>query len=259
MDFSLKEKVRISKFERKDLPHPLYVKTSRKGSNAVRKAPLVIHPDYRWKRRILDNIAGIHLLWDILYHNSNLSGFPKETENSSAYGIAIAVENREALFSLISALIGHTSNAKSRTTPEDDINQARKELEGLSETERKQIILARNGQGSFRSALEEYWISCAVSAVTMPEFLRASHIKPWRDSTNQERLDPFNGLLLNAHLDIAFDLGFISFKDDGSIMIGSNVERLKDEVGIYSSMRLRKVDNLHLPYLHWHRANVFLK
>lgn len=68
--------------------------------------------------------------------------------------------------------------------------------------------------------LDSYWASCAISDVTVPEFLRASHIKPWRDSSNQERLDPFNGILLNAALDIAFELGFISFNDDGAILIG---------------------------------------
>ena len=49
--------------------------------------------------------------------------------------------------------------------------------------------------------------------------LLASHIKPWRDSNHQERLDKFNGLLLLANLDKAFDLGFISFDDSGKVPI----------------------------------------
>lgn len=54
--------------------------------------------------------------------------------------------------------------------------------------------------------------------------LVASHIKPWRDSNNQERLDKFNGLLLLANLDKAFDLGFILFTDTGLVMISSQLE-----------------------------------
>ena len=54
--------------------------------------------------------------------------------------------------------------------------------------------------------------------------LVASHIKPWRDSNNQERLDKFNGLLLLANLDKAFDLGFISFADTGLVMISCQLE-----------------------------------
>jgi hypothetical protein len=106
--------------------------------------------------------------------------------------------------------------------------------------------------------LDSYWVSCAISDVTMPEFLRASHIKPWRDSSNYERLDPFNGILLNATLDIAFELGFISFNDDGAILIGRyRAQQLKRELGVHSSMRLRIVDKHHAPYLSWHRSNIF--
>jgi putative restriction endonuclease len=51
--------------------------------------------------------------------------------------------------------------------------------------------------------------------------LRASRIKPWRLSDNRERLDSFNGLLLAAHLDAAFDSGFVTFKEDGAIAASS--------------------------------------
>ncbi|MGR6034263.1 MAG: HNH endonuclease [Candidatus Nitrosoglobus sp.] len=90
--------------------------------------------------------------------------------------------------------------------------------------------------------LDFYWISCAISDVKMPEFLMASHIKPWRDSSNYERLDPFNSILL----------------DDSSILIGRyRAQQLKREPGVHSSMKLRRVDKHHAPYLSWHRANVF--
>ena len=48
---------------------------------------------------------------------------------------------------------------------------------------------------------------CAVTGLDLPLLLRASHIKPWRDSDNRERLDPYNGLLLSPSYDAAFDWG----------------------------------------------------
>ena len=68
-----------------------------------------------------------------------------------------------------------------------------------------------------------YWGGrCAITEVTEPRLLRASHIKPWaKCETDAERLDVYNGLLLAAHLDAAFDAGLISFTDEGAILFSS--------------------------------------
>jgi putative restriction endonuclease len=60
----------------------------------------------------------------------------------------------------------------------------------------------------------EYWGGrCPITGLEQPELLRASHIKPWADcATDAERLDVFNGLLLGAHIDAAFDSALISFR-----------------------------------------------
>jgi putative restriction endonuclease len=47
----------------------------------------------------------------------------------------------------------------------------------------------------------------------------ASHIKPWCESTNEERLNGENGLLLTPSIDHLFDRGFISFEDNGELLI----------------------------------------
>jgi hypothetical protein len=94
---------RILCFKRDDLPHPLYtlyVKTSSEKSKPVRKAPLVIHPDYAKTREKLDQIPGIHPDWRDYYHNSNLNGFPekfRKGKTKTKYGIAVDVESPEAL------------------------------------------------------------------------------------------------------------------------------------------------------------------
>ena len=74
----------------------------------------------------------------------------------------------------------------------------------LTITEKRQLLKARVGQGDFRKHLIEYWQCCSVTGCSRLDCLMASHIKPWRKSNNQERLDVFNGLLLTPNLDKLF-------------------------------------------------------
>lgn len=87
------------------------------------------------------------------------------------------------------------------------------------ETERDVLSKARIGQGKFRADLVVSWgkgETCVLTGLAVPEMLIASHIKPWRDCTNEERLDPMNGLLLAAHVDKLFDRYLLSFKESRS-------------------------------------------
>jgi hypothetical protein len=128
----------------------------------------------------------------------------------------------------------------------------------LAKTERETVVQSRVGQGKFRSDLINYWISCAVTGCEVVEVLRASHIKPWRECTNAERLDIFNGLLLIPNLDNAFDSGLISFEDDGKIKISKQLSRADSAVlGIHPKMKLSKVEAGHKKYLDFHRKNIF--
>jgi hypothetical protein len=68
------------------------------------------------------------------------------------------------------------------------------------DTEKSQSILARRGQGWFRGRLEKIESCCRLTGVRDRAHLRASHIKPWKDSTDRERLDGNNGLLLAPHI-----------------------------------------------------------
>lgn len=84
-----------------------------------------------------------------------------------------------------------------------------------STTEREQVILARLGQGCFRDALIARDKGCALCQLGDLELLVASHIKPWRDATDAERLNPANGLLLCPGSDRLFDHGLMTFDGDG--------------------------------------------
>lgn len=89
----------------------------------------------------------------------------------------------------------------------------------LEETTRDALIQARRGQGMFRQNVREVERACRVTRVDRFEHLIASHIKPWRGSSNDDRLDGENGLLLTPTVDHLFDKGFISFENDGSLIV----------------------------------------
>jgi putative restriction endonuclease len=102
---------------------------------------------------------------------------------------------------------------------EHHIEQTIEDREDLPETERESLIVARRGQGLFKDRVMRIEKSCRVTRVENPVHLRASHCKPWRDSSNEERLNGENGLLLTPTIDHLFDRGFISFEDAGRLII----------------------------------------
>lgn len=133
------------------------------------------------------------------------------------------------------------------------------EDDGVPPTQTEALAQQRLGQARYRAALMALWNgSCALTGLDIPELLRASHAKPWSDASDRERLDPFNGLLLEVRFDQLFDQGLISFNDDGIMM--TSVRLSTDHcrrLGITPNMRLRFIRPAHLPYLAWHRERVF--
>jgi hypothetical protein len=132
----------------------------------------------------------------------------------------------------------------------------------LPETERLAIVTARRGQGLFKQNVMRIEQCCRITRVDRIEHLRASHCKPWRDANNEERLDGENGLLLTPNADHLFDRGFISFGDDGEVLVSpvahhQSLERMGLDaregvmVGGFTEGQRR--------YLAFHRENVFLE
>jgi HNH endonuclease len=89
----------------------------------------------------------------------------------------------------------------------------------IQETDREAIIRARRGQGLFKQRVMQIETRCRITGVDNPAHLLASHCKPWRDSSNEERLNGENGLLLTPSIDHLFDRGFIGFEDSGQLII----------------------------------------
>lgn len=129
--------------------------------------------------------------------------------------------------------------------------------QSISETEKSVMASARMGQGTFRNQLINMWKGCAISGYKNTQMLIASHIKPWKDSSNQERLDKYNGLLLLANFDKAFDLGFISFMDSGQILISPQLEA-PNVIGVDDNSSIT-LQHAHKGYLDFHRESRFRK
>lgn len=122
--------------------------------------------------------------------------------------------------------------------------------------ERISAAKIRLNQTEFREKAVAYWEGrCAVTGCSLTDILEAAHIKSWKDCTlNSDCTSPHNGLLLTPNLHKLFDGGYISFAEDGSILISDRFsEQQQKYLGINKSMKLRIVDPKREEYLKFHR------
>jgi predicted restriction endonuclease len=129
-------------------------------------------------------------------------------------------------------------------------------------TDVERLVVQRIGQDIFREALIDFWSGrCAVTGLDQPELLRASHMKPWTDcASDAERLDPFNGLLLAAHWDAAFDCGLVSFADDGAVHLSGKLSEEARNLLLRAPSSPPRIVGLragHIPFLQHHRAQIW--
>ena len=132
----------------------------------------------------------------------------------------------------------------------------------VPETERQAIIIARSGQGLFKKRVAEIESRCRITGVENPVHLIASHCKPWRDSTNEERLDGENGLLLTPSIDHLFDRGFIGFEDNGTLIVSPVAHRPSlQRMGIDTAdtINVGKFTGGQKQFLEFHRNAVLLQ
>lgn len=145
---------------------------------------------------------------------------------------------------------------KSVSDLENEIAEVTKEFSG--DLVKIELVLARRGQGYFRMQLRRFEEKCRITGVTEVRHLRASHIKPWRKSSDFEKLDGNNGFLLSPHIDHLFDRGFISFEDNGDLLISDSLNRdvLKhwNIDGVHNGGVMREEQK---SYLASHRAEIF--
>lgn len=143
----------------------------------------------------------------------------------------------------------------------EDVEQRRIAAQGLPSTTREALICARVGQGLFKERVARHERACRITFVDNPAHLIASHIKPWRESSNEERLHEGNGLLLTPTADHLFDRGFITFEDNGALAISPVADAISlRRMGIDPARPPRPMsfnsDQKH--FLSHHRREIFL-
>lgn len=132
----------------------------------------------------------------------------------------------------------------------------------IEETEKSALILARRGQGLFKQRVRRVETHCRITGVDRIEHLRASHCKPWRDSTHDERLNGENGLLLTPSIDHLFDRGFISFEGNGALLVSPVADsRSLERMGVPVDRRVNvgAFSAGQRAFLEFHRERVFLE
>jgi hypothetical protein len=124
----------------------------------------------------------------------------------------------------------------------------------IGETEKSQMSKARRGQGVFKSNVRMYETFCRVTGMTHRSHLIASHIKPWSKSSDLEKLDGCNGLLLSPHVDHLFDKGYISFANDGSVIKSSKLPTETFVTWGLNPVPAQPFNNRQIAFLEYHRT-----
>ncbi len=151
--------------------------------------------------------------------------------------------------------------ALARALPNQLLESWNQKVQTLSATERESLVRQRVGQDLFRDGLMALWAGCcAITGLDEPALLRASHAKPWKDANDAERLDVYNGLLLAAHLDAAFDKGLITVDQGGSVIPSPRLSQMSLQVlGLTGDKPIVQLRSQHQLYMDWHREHVFRK
>jgi putative restriction endonuclease len=174
----------------------------------------------------------------------------------------------EAMAAVLRRLLGSQAEVAEREIVEslgsdflDDVEEERiQQRPDLGTLEKETLIQARRGHGRYRQTLEGVETGCRVTGLIDRRHLRARHIKPWNESNDQEKLDPNNGLLLSPHVDHLFDRGYISFTDQGEMLVSKSLNPVVFEAwGLSVPSRMKPLNAKQCGYLAYHRAEVFEK
>lgn len=139
----------------------------------------------------------------------------------------------------------------------DEIAEIQKFLKNnsnISAEDKERIVKVRVGQGKIRNLLLSERHHCALCEISQQELLVASHIKPWAKCKDEEKGDLDNLLLLCAMHDALFDKGFISFDDEGKILVSPALDdTVKKLYGIKGTKKIAVTEKMK-QYLAEHRT-----
>lgn len=183
------------------------------------------------------------------YSPLNITGEPPKIKANQGYLYESNQNIANIIFNLSNTLHDYTNKEEHEEKPTYNTQDL---------TTKRGLVTSRVGQGEYRQRILRRWnYKCAVNGSSIKEILIASHIVPWRDSNNQERLDVENGLLLSPTYDALFDRHLISFNSDGEI-ISSKSLSLDDfkKLGITGNEKISNLSTGNKVYLERHRQRL---
>ncbi|PHP65883.1 hypothetical protein CSC94_16290 [Zhengella mangrovi] len=178
---------------------------------------------------------------------------PLQASGRGNQGVYLAALSPE-----LGKLLLHLCDSENSVAVDETTEITTEQRTDIPATTKMQIVQARRGQGAFREGVIKIEKQCRVTGLSESGFLVASHMKPWSVSSDEEKLDGNNGLLLAPHIDRLFDRGYISFEDDGSLLISSALpEEVAKAWGLRDKYTPRSFRKAQLPYVAYHRKDVF--
>lgn len=189
---------------------------------------------------------------------SRWSPIRPDGNGNQIYLAAINQSLGELLLLLTSAVLPELETGRLEDLSFDEAEQEIAVDDSLPETMRVTLIKARRGQGIFRDRVQTIESACRVTGVAANELLIASHIKPWKGSDAQERLDGNNGLFLSPHVDKLFDKGFISFERSGKMLVSPQLDgQVLQKWSIDPTRTYGRFNGEQAYFLEFHNEEVF--
>ncbi len=221
------------------------------------KASLSIYIWPRKDKRILVDIEGSKALKEFKEYAEAHWGLVHwiQTNKSDGKALHFWLLDEDFFYSTINSVLSQSLGDIDLKSFISDINEI--ELKSLTSYEKKALSKQRIGHSQFATKVKQNARFCCEVNTTYKKNLIASHIKPWSESVDEEKVDINNGICLSPNFDGLFENGLISFNSDGRILVRS---LSKDEISAYGLTGDEKIvvtDKKRI-YLQWHHENKFL-
>jgi HNH endonuclease len=175
---------------------------------------------------------------------------------------AVPEQMVDALSGLLSGeverIVGTIVESVGRSLAEDATEAALNQRTDISASQKLDLLRARHGQGIFRTNLERNEHSCRITGALDRRHLWARHIKPWSESDDAEKLDGKNGLMMSPHVAHLFERGYISFSDDGDLLVSQELNPVVlENWRISLPLNVGQFSPEQCYFLDYHRREVF--
>ena len=158
----------------------------------------------------------------------------------------------------VERIVGTITESVGRSLAEDAAEAAIQQRTDIGPAQKSDLLKARHGQGVFRTNLELSEHSCRITGALDRRHLWATHIKPWSECDDAEKLDGSNGLLMSPHIAHLFERGYISFLDDGDLLVSQELNPVVlDNWHIRLPLNVGEFRPEQCYFLGYHRREVF--